>query len=254
MSDKWDYYPCTMGEHPASIFLDLGIKDQIENAPTNLVRLQLHYKNVHENGLPRSDEFEPVKTAEDQLQAFAEGENSWYVGRITVEGCRYFYIYSECDAPRWEAFTEELSRQSGYLIEVDFREDPKHEAYWNELFPTEDDWQVIKDLGVIEQLKKHGDDGSAARKVDHWCYFPSQSASSPFITWAIEQGYQYDQGLSGPSKGGRHCVRLSHTGTIILADITHHTISLRRKASEHGGDYDGWETQVLSENTATAQQ
>jgi hypothetical protein len=30
-----------------------------------------------------------------------------------------------------------------------------------------------------------------------------------------------------------------------LNDITSHTLALRRKAVEYGGDYDGWETPVI---------
>jgi hypothetical protein len=43
---------------------------------------------------------------------------------------------------------------------------------------------------------------------------------------------------------GKFRVRFSNEGTLRLPDITSHTIALRRKASELGGDYDGWETPV----------
>lgn len=246
MSDKWDYYPCSMGEDAASIFVDLGIRDEIKNAPAFLARLQLHYNKLHENGLPVAEEFEPAKKAEDELSSFSESAGGWYVGRVTVGGCRYFYVYSNGSEESWEKFSDELSKSSGYKIEVSFRDDPEHEAYWNELYPTEDDWQVIKDLRVIEQLKEHGDDGSASRLIDHWSYFPDQISPAPFISWATGQGFTHDLKHSGSCDDGRYCVRLSHNGTTKLADITHRTIALRRKASELGGDYDGWETPVLA--------
>jgi Regulator of ribonuclease activity B len=56
-------------------------------------------------------------------------------------------------------------------------------AYLDGLYPTSDDWQVISDMHVIEQMEKHGDDTSIARQVDHWIYFPSESLADDFIEW-----------------------------------------------------------------------
>jgi hypothetical protein len=246
MSDKWQYYPCTMGEEAASIFFDEGVRDQINaKAPALLARLQLHYNKVRDNGLPAAEEFEPANNAEDDLNKHTDDANEWYVGRITVGRCRYFYVYTSRSEDSWEEYANQLSKRSGYKIEVMFRDDPEHEAYWDELYPSEDDWQVIKDLRVIENLRDHGDDGSASRDVDHWLYFPNEEESIPFISWAVGERYTHDLKNSGPRDDGQYCVRLSHNGTIKLADITHHTIALRRKASELGGDYDGWETPIL---------
>jgi len=70
MSDKWDYYPCTMGEDVASIFVDLGIRDEIKNAPAFLVRLQLHYNKLHENGLPVAESAMSCQRAADTKLRF----------------------------------------------------------------------------------------------------------------------------------------------------------------------------------------
>jgi len=97
-------------------------------------------------------------------------------------------------------------------------------------------------LGVIDALQKHGDDGTASRRVNHWAYFPSKAAAEKFSRWAQERGYALDSG--NPTEGGKFSVRFGHEGTVQLADITSHTIALRRRASELGGDYDGWEARV----------
>jgi hypothetical protein len=47
------------------------------------------------------------------------------------------------------------------------------------------------------------------------------------------------------------CAMGEHTAFVFLdvgvanEAISHRTIALRRKALEHGGDYDGWETPVV---------
>ena len=56
------------------------------------------------------------------------------------------------------------------------------------------------------------------------------------------RGYSLD--AADTTDDGKFRVRFAHKGTLRLPDITSHTIALRRKASELGGDYDGWETPV----------
>jgi hypothetical protein len=122
------------------------------------------------------------------------------------------------------------------------KSDDSHSGYWQGLFPTDDDWQVIQDLEVIEALQKEGDDGAASRCIDHWAFFPSQPAAEQFSRWAQERGYS--SFTTEIAEGGSFHVRFSHEGTVKLPDITSHTIALRRKAAELGGNYDGWETPV----------
>jgi hypothetical protein len=40
-------------------------------------------------------------------------------------------------------------------------------------------------------------------------------------------------------------VRLQHVGAATIESVSRRTIALRRKAEEHGGKYDGWETPVI---------
>jgi hypothetical protein len=95
---------------------------------------------------------------------------------------------------------------------------------------------------VLEALEKHGDDGAASRRIDHWAYFPTQQVAEQFRQWVQEHGYQSEE--SCPADDSNYQVQFAHEGTLRLSDITSHTIALRRKVSELGGDYDGWETPV----------
>jgi hypothetical protein len=116
--------------------------------------------------------------------------------------------------------------------------------YFRELYPTADDWQVIKDMRVIDAAKERGDPGTAMRQIDHWTYFDNEASARTFVEWAEKNGFANDAEYSGVREDSKYCVRLHHRGTLELRDLTHHTIQLRRKAEELGGDYDGWETPV----------
>jgi hypothetical protein len=246
MSHDWEFFPCTMGEHRAFIFVDVGVKDTIDtDAPPRLVKIRLTYRDPRPDGFPTPEEFEPVKAIEEELDSFAGDSGAWYVGRVTAAGYRIFHVYTDAPDEQWWSFAGELADRSGYELALAFQEDPDHATYWNELYPTPDDWQVIKDIRVIEALAEQGDDGTAARQVDHWAYFDREDDARPFIAWAESDRFTYEQEHSGADEDGRFCVRLSHHGTVELRDLSSHTIALRQKAVEHGGTYEGWEVPVL---------
>jgi hypothetical protein len=244
MSEQWIFLPCQMGDHRAFIFYDHGIRDSIkEVAPPNLLKLRVAFKQPGPDGMPPHDEFEQLTALEDGLQALAQAHASVYVGRVTVAGHRHFYIYTpDADEAAWSARLDSLGEQHRYQLAFSLKSDVSHDGYWQELFPTEDDWQVVQDLGVLEALKKEGDDGSASRQIDHWAYFPSLATAEQFSQWVEQQGYAAKG--ADAAADGKFRVCFTHEGKAQWPDISSHTIRLRRMASELGGEYDGWETMV----------
>jgi hypothetical protein len=246
MSDEWQYFPCTIGESRASIFLDVGIAKSIDAAPPHLANIRLEYREPREDGLPTSAEFDAVSDIETQLESFTSQASDWYVGRTTYGGARTFYVYTTRQESAWLAWVAHMETTTGYSFRLAYEEDRDHRAYRDELYPTEDDWRVIRDLGVIEHLREHGDDGSESRRVDHWLYFASEADTVPFVAWAVEQGFVHDPEFSGVGEDGRYCLRLHHEGPVTIHAISHHTIKLSRQARACGADYDGWETPVIT--------
>jgi hypothetical protein len=235
-----------MGDLQAFIFVDVGVRDGIDRAaPAFLARVCLQYKEPGTNGLPTEAEFESARELEDALERYARKAGDFYVGRVTYSGKRFFYVYTGRDQTEWAEFVRSLSDRSGYDLRLSYREDPEHAGYHEELYPSEDDWQVINDLQVLEDLEEHGDDGSEPRKIDHWIYFESRESSIDFVKWAESDRFKEEPEFSSAGDDGRDCVRLYHHGTLKIGDISSHTIALRRKAAEFGAEYDGWETPVL---------
>ena len=243
MSDDWKFYPCQMGEHTAFVFFDYGVHEAIDaTAPPQLLKVRLAFRQPRDDGLPTNDEFEQLTALEDDLQALAAQHDGLYVGRVTVGGHRYFHIYTPDSDEDWAVRLQVLGARHDYPLSFLLTPDESRDGYWQELFPSEDDWQVIQDLDVLRVLEENGDDGSASRRIDQWAYFPSQSAANEFRGWVQEQGYSVEQ--SEAAEDGQYPVRFWHEGTVLLPDITSHTIALRRRASELEGSYDGWETFV----------
>jgi hypothetical protein len=238
-----------MGDDSAFVFVDVGIAKTIGSAPTNLVRARLKYKSPAPNGLPTDGEFEAARAIEDALEEFATETSSFYIGRVTVAGHRHFSVYSWHAAARWQPFVNALAARTGYELEVSFRDDPQHEGYWHDLYPTDDDWRVIHDLELLDELRKRGDDGNAERPIDHWVYFDDETAAAPFVKWAVAEDFAHDARYSRRTDDGKYCVRLHHVGVATIQSVSRHTIALLRKAQEHGGKYDGWETPVVTDGT-----
>ena len=246
MSDQWEFFPCTMGENQAFISTDIGVADQLSReSAAKLLKVCLKYKAPSDNGLPTNDEFEPVSAIEDQIQAYAESRGDLYVGRVTVAGQRHFFVYVQ----DWSGYPEKLTDiggNRGYELKHAEIDDPGHSQYWDYLWPTDSDWRIINDMKVLQALEKNGDDHSLPRPVDHWIYFDDLQAAIAYKDWAVEFGLEEVCPVQADESG--HLVRLKHIGTMHLNDLSRITLALAQKAMEAGGNYDGWETQVMRPN------
>src|SRR4051812_25764223 len=243
MSEQWEYYPCAMGDATAFIFYDHGIREGLDALPPLLTKLRLTFKAPNARGLPTDAEFEQLSLVDRTIDAFMAAHGGAHVGRVSVQGARYFHCYVQLGQSELADFLNALAETTGYRLDVVQTPDPERKGYWEDLFPSARDWQVIKDLRVIESLEQHGDNPQTARRVDHWAHFPNQTAAEVFSRWAQSEGYTA-QALVAPEGTNQYGVHLFHTARPILTEISHHTIALMEAAAERGGDYDGWETSV----------
>lgn len=243
MSDHWESFPCQMGEDQAFILCDIGIRDEIESLPQHLLRLRIPFQHPTENGMYEEHEYDALSQFEDQMLEWLKSFDSHHIGRMTVAGHRHFFIATpEADQEEWMNRLDSLPNEADYGIAICTDADSVADAYWNQLYPGADDWQIIKDMRVIDALRNDGDDGSQPRNIDHWAQFPTQAAADAFSTWAKNEGYFVKE--TRLAEDGSYRVYLIHYGTLDLVDISNHTISLMRQAEECGGEYDGWGTAV----------
>lgn len=193
--------------------------------------------------MPTSEEYPALKQVDQALERSLESEHSVYVGRVTVAAKRFFYFYTNLDEAEVTDIASRVAKRCGYQLTVLYEPDPKKQRFWQELYPTDDDWQVIRDISVIDQLNDNGDDNDIVRDVQHWAYFHHDDERGAFIAWLEQHDYR-SISTSEPNDDGALGVTFTHSGTMRLADITQHTIQCARRARELGGDYDGWETSV----------
>lgn len=246
MSDTWYTFPAQMGEHRVFISFNQSYSTIAETDPRrSLLKVRVPIKNPNDAGMPTNAEFPALASLDEKLDAALSAMDAAYVGRLTVNGHRYFYFYVSFAEEAAADVIARISHETGYALEYEYEQDEAKEGYWHDIYPTADDWQVIEDLEVLDALRERGDKPEVTREVLHWAYFSDQSAANTFAAWARENSYDVtaierpeDEDESG------FVVRFSHMGTMALDDITHHTIAINRKAIEMEGDYDGWETSV----------
>ena len=98
---------------------------------------------------------------------------------------------------------------------------------------------------VIEILIENGDALDQARPIEHWACFPTDAGRAQFIAY-IEPRYANIVCSNNPEFAGKeYCVTFSHTGVPDVEAITEITTALSLAAHSCGGEYDGWETQVI---------
>lgn len=102
-----------------------------------------------------------------------------------------------------------------------------------------------KNERVAEALIEHGDNVAEARPIQHWAYFPTEESRAQFIAFIERQFSNIDSHTNTMSHGKEHAVTFWHTGVPDSDFMTEITGMLSLAAESCGGEYDGWETQVI---------
>ena len=98
---------------------------------------------------------------------------------------------------------------------------------------------------VLEVLMDHGDALTVSREIDHWAYFPTPEARSRFLETCLNAGFKLRYTSEPNDLGSKFGAVIWHIDTpsqLALDQVTGMLIDL---AESGGGEYDGWETQLL---------
>jgi hypothetical protein len=236
-------YAQQQGEYRAFVSYDHGIADHLPTlAVQNLLKVRVPFHIALDNGLLSRDEFPVLSSIEDSFQEFVETNGGVYVGRVTVAGARHLFAYCDVSQRELRDFLLALEAKSEHALQYLQAPDPAREGYFQELYPSPDDWQVVQDLKVIASLEKHGDALTVPRQIDHLACFQSAADVATFTAWARTAGYT----VVVAQPPGDHRVEFFHVGLPDLDSINPHSIGIARKAREHNGEYDGWGCMVVA--------
>lgn len=244
MAEDWDFYVAPVDDHMASIFVDLSLIDSAPEASrTRLLRVAVPLKSPRDDGLSDDDETDALYEVEDALfSAVARGLGSRYVGRVTNNGRREFFYY----ASSAEGFDAALQLVRPKFPQYEFswqdQEDRDWSLYLDLLYPSDIDLQTIQNRRVVESLAENGDDLSQPRRVDHWAYFPTEHSREQFVKQVASEGFAITLSeVEEPDAEFRFRAHLIRRDRVDLDTIDALAIDLYLRATNCGGEYDGWE-------------
>ena len=249
MSEDWNFYFCKVNSVVASVFLDLGLRNLIpDQGKPNLLWVWVYLKWPREDGLSASTEFDSLEAIEEKLtETMMERYDAVLSGRITTDGRREFYYY----APRSErlevVIKDAMSQFREYEFDCGSKADPEWRQYLDVLYPSDEDRQRIENRKLLEVLEQKSDTLKTPRDVWHWIYFRTEADRKEFSGMVSPLEYRVQ---SQPQSDRSHFpfgLCIVRFQSINPTELDSAVIELLRLAKKHHGDYDGWETQVISE-------
>jgi uncharacterized protein (TIGR01619 family) len=245
---RWASYFANVNDKLASIALDLDLRGQAPvKSKLHLLWVWVYLRSPKPNGLSDNREFDALAAIEDKLvQALGSACHAVQAGRITSNGRRVFYFYG-ADGINFDASVSlVLNDFPQYRYDSGSQDDPQWTHYLNVLYPSEEDFEKIKNSDVLAALMKHGDTLGAVRDVHHWIYFNTVAQRQHYALKAKELGYKIE-GETEREGGQPHPFGLQITRDqgVTPAQIDSAVIELFRLAKQFDADYDGWEAAVV---------
>jgi len=252
MSDDWDFYVLRVDDQPASIMVDLGIRPSVPLKTHNFMGyMRTKMNDPQSNGLSSQEEFQTLCDIRDAVEntLSAKGDAHIYVGRNTSDGNRDFYFYTASLDKLHRCLDTVVKAFPQYEFTLGGREDADWSIYLDFLHPSPSDKQRMMDRRVCEQLREHGDDLSIPREIDHRVYFSDKSAVKQYEDYLRENNYvKIEIGKTKPMFG-QLFIDFKHVGT--PEDVSDVIYDLSAKATELGGEYDGWGCGVVAGEAGT---
>ncbi|TCZ71834.1 DUF695 domain-containing protein [Paenibacillus albiflavus] len=242
MSEHWDIYLTQSNNNNVFVRLDLGIKDSVPiSGADKLVQVSIQTKSLFSKKM----NFELLHIIEDEIGS-ALTESDFYIGVITEADMRTFYIYTIQEKKLLNTVESILSKHKKQTSDISIVDDPEWSFYLETLYPDVYKYQWIQDRHVVEQLIANNDNQKVPREITHWLYFSDIASRESYKNKLDREVYKIiDETTFEEETDYPYQLSISHKGTTELETIYQYTTELIKKSLEVGGNYDGWETQVI---------
>ena len=251
MSENWNAYLAQIEDSVASILLDMGVVSYAPDPERKLlVRVAIVLHDPDQYGLTSSEEFTAIQPLEEAIvDTVVERLDAVHVGCMTYDGRRVAVFYSPTAEGIDVALAPVMQEHHSYELKTAHQEDPEWGFYFEIMYPSPYENQSMQNSSVLHNLIEHGDTLEKERPVSHWIYLPSDAARAQFIKAVQEQSFQVEEQCEREEEDdlNRFGVRIERVDHIDQASIDEVTIQLFDLAQSLEGDYDGWETMVITE-------
>lgn len=248
--EDWAIYLTNIHDnHLGSVLVDLGL-NSVAPVPSfsTLLTFITYFNQPNEDGLTSNSEDEIINQIEDEIiNSLITNYTIVYAGRIKFSGKMHSYFYFENKQNVEDKIEELNSKYSNYRFEYTIGDDSDWTAYFEVLYPSEFEMQIIQNGKVIENLREHGDLLVKERPVDHWIYFQNFNDRGDFLNWIKDLGFEVVEQNEIGSDELSFSLQLSRIDKVDYENVNDYVLFLWQKAQEFRGEYDGWETVVVKE-------
>lgn len=246
--EQWDFYPEILGGEPASIVVDLALRDPSARpeAPW-LVTIDLDMKDPDDHGMGSAEEVARLGPVEDGLQKLLETNfEGRPVGRIRGGGSWRLFVYLPTTDGVADAVSSFVRNGPGVTCSVRAEQDPAWRVYDSVLAPDEERLRWMLDRRVVDRLEEAGDALDTPRPVDHHLEFPTREARVAFLKAIDGEGFAVTDEAFTNVEPRPYTLSLQRTDPVALEAIHRVVARLQKVAHELGGDYDGWGAPVVT--------
>ena len=251
---EWNAYRSWIDDNPAVFRLNLALD---EVAPIEgfsyCVRITIELKNPDENGFS-TNERPQIYAIEDQILRPLQSDKDILVAVLTVQGEVTWYFYSQAPEALQERLSATWDTSMGYTYQVECSEDKQWNFFLKGLYPNIYEKQTIYNREILSACQENEDQVEVPRPIEHWLYFDTEQDMLSAIEKAAALGFTVYSSKKVEAEEGEEDLEdlgyrliLSKENTPI--DIDGDTWDLIDIALDTHGNYDGWETILVTEKT-----
>jgi regulator of RNase E activity RraB len=248
MKENWKPYLCRVNDKLASVLIDLALRGvaPVLSKPW-LLWTWVYFQSPRPDGLSDGGEAPRLFEIEDALTPrISSSCGAILSGRITTQGRREFYYYGETGEGFEEAVSAALAGFKGYRYDLGQQRDEAWDQYLTVLYPSPEDLQRILNRDLLDVLVGKGDILTVPREVRHWIYFSSDAARALCLQEAAKAGFKISS-PELPAKGDLPFgASVSRTQSVEQNVIDTTVIELLQLTQRFDGEYDGWETPIVT--------
>lgn len=237
------------GAHRSSVIVNLTIGDRapLRNFP-NLLRISIPLQDHTDHGLGSSAERPTLEALDrDLVAALDEQCQAHFVARELTRGMMRFYFYSTLDCAPEPAIQEVINRYPGYRFRLSRTRDPEWNVYFDELYPSRIEFQLLADHEREAAAAAAGDELEVPRPICHWAYFPSAECREKFLQVVHACGFLSHllDPLDPEASTFGYCAELSRNDRADHPYLDDLVMWLHAKADEFAGYYDNFEAESI---------
>ncbi len=244
MPQDWDAYVTYLDDEKALISLDLEVA---KVAPVlsymHLLGIQFTFKNPTEDGFYTAEEQPKLFEIEDRIAEVYKAEaHAKHVATITTGGGRMMYFYAE-DDEYLAALVGKIAHEfNDYDFNYLLEKDAPWNFYFNIVYPTLLDMQIIKNRRMIKLMEEQGEDLNEVREVTHWFFFNNGASRKQASVRMRDGGCEilddnfFDERVPEYNFGMRVLIKHNMTQETML-NVTY---ALYDFIEKYEGIYDGW--------------